>query len=77
MNDMYFWVNGEVLARNWGDKLIREVPCVDLTQFRLEKRYGYFKTTNTGGWNSGGWEPTPFNEFPPLFHMHLLLLGVA
>ena len=48
---------------------ILDLFCMDTTCEVNYGRHGMFTAT--------GWEEIPFNEFPPEFRMHLLLLGVS
>ncbi len=70
---LYFWFNGEVFIKAWGDstvEIIREVPCLDTSDLPGEGRYGMFR-------EGGVWADMTLDEFPPEFRVHLLLLGVS
>jgi len=74
MNEkLYFWVDGRVIERSWGDmgkgKVIRNVPCVDMDD-PPPMRFGMFRP------KGAGWISMPLEELPPEFRLTLLLMGV-
>ena len=76
----YFWNGTEVLIDVGGMGMQRAMSsgykdmfCID----GYEDAHDYNDHARYGKYTIKGWDHVPFEDFPPLFKVHLLLLGVS